>query len=140
MRQSRKLSRRAVAKHLGMDKKNNKPKKSKYKNKEVVYDGIKFKSTKERDRYIDLLLLERDGQIKDLELQPRYKLIDGVKFSDGSRAKPALRYTADFRYIDCKTGQTVVEDVKSKITKESTDYKMRRHMMLAIHGIEVLET
>ena len=137
---SRKLSRRAVAKHIGLDTASNKTKKSKYKNKEVVYNGINFKSTKERDRYIDLLLLERNGQIKDLELQPRYKLIDGVKFSDGSRAKPALRYTADFRYIDCRTGELIVEDVKSKITKESTDYKMRRHMMLAIHGIEVLET
>ena len=140
MRNPRKLSRRVVANRLGLDSASNKPVKQKYNNKEVIIDGIKFKSTKEGDRYRDLKDLQRSGQIKDLELQPRYKLIDGVKFSDGSRAKPALRYTADFRYIDCRTGKEVVEDVKSEITKESTDYKMRRHMMLAIHGIEVLET
>ena len=50
-----------------------------------------------------------------------------------------MRYTADFAYTDVLTGERIIEDVKSEITKKSTDYKMRRHMMLAIHGIEVKE-
>ena len=115
-------------------------KRTKYKNKEIVIDGIKFKSIKEGNRYIELKTLQRDGKIKNLELQPRYQLVKGVKFDGDKRAKPAMRYTADFRYFDVDLGKEVVEDVKSAITKKKADYRMRRHMMLAIHGIEVKET
>ena len=62
-----------------------------------------------------------------------------MKFTGDNRAKPDLRYFADFAYTDMETGERVVEDVKSVATKESAVYKMKRHMMLAIHGIEVRE-
>lgn len=107
--------------------------------KEVI-DGIKFDSKTEARRYRELKLLERAGKIKDIEVQPVYILLKSVKFSGDDRAKPAMRYTADFRYYDIDKGEVVVEDVKSKATAKLTDYKMRRHMMLAIHDIEVLET
>lgn len=113
--------------------------KPKYGNKETVVNGIKFDSKKEAVRYYQLSLMQRAGEIRDLKLQPRFSLIKGVKFSGDKRAKPDIRYTADFSYYDIRKGVDVVEDVKSKATKDSTDYKMRRHMMLAIHGIEVLE-
>lgn len=115
-------------------------KRAKYNNKKVVIDGVTFDSKTEAKRYEDLKQLERAGEISDLQLQPRFKLIQGVKFTGDARAKPDIRYTADFAYTNTKTGQRVIEDVKSKITREKTDYKMRRHMMLAIHNIEVLET
>ncbi|MGP4715293.1 DUF1064 domain-containing protein [Psychrobacter sp. T6-6] len=115
-------------------------KQSKYKNKEIVIDGVNFKSIKEGNRYIELKTLQRDGKIKQLQLQPKFTLIESVKFKGSSRAKPAIRYFADFSYIDCKTGLTFVEDVKSVITKKSPVYRIKKHMMLAIHGIEVLET
>lgn len=114
--------------------------KSIYINKKVVVDGIKFDSKKEARRYRDLLLMQRAGEISDLELQPKFKLIDGVKFSSDKRAKPDIRYFADFAYTDTATGKRIVEDVKSPVTKEKPYYKMKRHMMLAIHGIEVKET
>lgn len=113
--------------------------KRKYGNKKIEIDGVKFDSKKEAKRYGYLQLLEVLGEIKDLELQPKFELIKGVKFSGDARAKPAMRYTADFAYTDVLTGERIIEDVKSEITKKSTDYKMRRHMMLAIHGIEVKE-
>lgn len=103
-------------------------------------DNIKFDSTREARRYEELKLAERAGKIKDLEVQPVFILVKSVKFSGDQKAKPAMRYTADFRYFDVKKGEVVVEDVKSKATAKQTDYKMRRHMMLAFHGIEVLET
>lgn len=112
---------------------------SKYKNKKVVVGGIKFDSRKEARRYQDLKLLERSGEIKDLELQPIYHLIKGVKFSTDKRAKPAIRYIADFAYTNAITGERVVEDVKSPATKKLPAYRMKKHMMLAIHGIEVKE-
>lgn len=115
-------------------------KRPKYGNKKIEIDGIKFDSKKEGRRYQELLLLQRAGEISDLELQPRFSLVEGVKFSGDKRAKPAIRYTADFAYTDVKTGKRVTEDVKSPVTRKKTDYKMRRHMMLAIHGIEVFES
>lgn len=111
----------------------------KYGNKKVMIDGIKFDSKKESRRYRELKLLERAGEIKDLEIQPKFSLVKGVKFTGDNRAKPDLRYFADFAYTDTRTGERVVEDVKSVVTKESPVYKMKRHMMLAIHGIEVRE-
>lgn len=114
--------------------------KSIYINKKVVVDGIKFDSKKEARRYQALLLMQRAGEISDLELQPKFELVKGVKFSGDARAKPAVRYFADFAYTDTATGKRIVEDVKSPVTKEKPSYKMKRHMMLAIHGIEVKET
>lgn len=113
--------------------------KAKYRNKPKVLNGIKFDSQKEARRYQELKLLERAGKIKDLEIQPKFSLVKGVKFRGDKRAKPDLRYFADFAYTDMETGERVVEDVKSVATKESAVYKMKRHMMLAIHGIEVKE-
>lgn len=111
---------------------------SKYKNVIVEYEGIKFHSKKECKRYKDLVSMQRAGEIKDLELQPKFTLIEGVKFS-GQRATPPIRYYADFAYTDTATGERVIEDVKSPITRDKREYKMKRHMMLAIHGIEVVE-
>ena len=41
---------------------------SKYHNKKVIYNGITFDSIKEKNRYIELKLLERAGLIKNLKL------------------------------------------------------------------------
>lgn len=107
--------------------------------KEVV-EGIEFDSKTEARRYRELLTLVRAGKIKDLELQPVYELVKSVKYKNAKSRKPAMRYTADFRYWDVEKNELVVEDVKSAATAKLTDYIMRRHMMLAFHGIEVLET
>ena len=42
---------------------------NKYHNKKIIYNGIKFDSIKEKNRYIELKLLERAGLIKNLKLQ-----------------------------------------------------------------------
>lgn len=106
--------------------------------KEVI-DGIKFDSKTEARRYRELKLLERAGKIRDLEVQPVFILVKSVKYKNAKSRKPAMKYTADFRYYDIEKDEVVVEDVKSKATAKETDYIMRRHMMLAFHGIEVLE-
>ena len=113
--------------------------KNKFNAVKKTIDGIKFDSTRESKRYEELKLLERAGKIKDLEVQPVYILVKSVKFKGDKKAKPAMRYTADFRYYDIEKGEVVVEDVKSTATAKLTDYRMRRHMMLAFHGIEILE-
>jgi len=87
---------------------------SKYRNRKTTIDGITFDSKAEARRYAELKLLERAGEIKDLELQPKYRLLDGFK-KNGKTYRP-IDYIADFRYYDVKLGRMVVEDVKGKRT------------------------
>ncbi|MDD2978302.1 DUF1064 domain-containing protein [Aquabacterium sp.] len=109
----------------------------KYRNKKVTIDGITFDSKRESERYQELKALASRNLIEDLRHQVPFELAPGVRFSDEKRAKPALRYVADFAYqLD---GRLVVEDVKSAITAKAAAYRIKRHLMLAVHGIEVQE-
>ena len=48
---------------------------SKYHNRKVEIDGIKFDSTKEGERYLELKLLLKAGKIRDLQMQVEFELI-----------------------------------------------------------------
>ncbi|MFD4120923.1 DUF1064 domain-containing protein [Alcaligenes faecalis] len=109
--------------------------KRKYGNRKTVIDGHTFDSKREACRYGALKLLERAGQITDLELQPRFELIPKQRRADG-KAERACEYVADFRYTDTATGQIVIEDAKGMRTR---DYVMKRKLMLQVHGISVRE-
>src|SRR5574344_1314908 len=50
----------------------------KYRSKRTVVDGITFDSKKEANRYCELKLLEKSGEIKNLELQKKFVLIPAV--------------------------------------------------------------
>lgn len=117
----------------------------KYHSKKVDYNGIQFDSQKECQRYCELRLLEKAGEITDLELQKKYLLIpeqrekDTVdskgKIKKGKLIERACYYLADFVY---KEGdETVVEDTKGFRTKE---YLIKRKLMLHVHGIRIRET
>lgn len=114
-------------------------KKSKYGNKKTVYDGKKFDSEKERDRYIELYYLNRAGLIADLKCQVKFKLLDAVRLSGESRLKRETNYIADFTYIDLKTKKLVVEDVKSKATRKIQTYRLKKTMMKLKFNIDVIE-
>ena len=102
---------------------------TKYSAKKVTIDGITFDSKHEAARYRELCLLQRAGEISDLELQKRYELIP----KQGKER--AVYYTADFVYKD-KDGVEVVEDTKGYKTR---DYIIRRKLMLWVHGIKIRE-
>lgn len=102
---------------------------NKYDNKRVVVDGIRFDSKREAARWQELKLLERAGEIKGLERQVEYELIPK---QPGERA---VKYIADFRYID-HDGKTVVEDTKGVKTPV---YILKRKLLLWVHGIRVVE-
>lgn len=108
-------------------------KRSKYKNIKVVIDGIKFDSKKEGARYYQLKDLFDKGEITNLTLQPKFNIAASV-ILDGKR-KAIRRYMADFSYSDAD-GNLVVEDVKGYKTEL---YKLKRHLVKEIHGIEVVE-
>ena len=83
---------------------------SKYHNKKVTIDGITFDSKLEAKRYTELKLLERNGIIKDLVLQPSYDLIPS--FKKGNKTFKKATYKADFSYYDNELGKTIIEDTK----------------------------
>lgn len=82
----------------------------KYNAHPVDADGYHFDSGAEYRRYQELKLLERNGEIADLEIHPRYGIHPG---SVAQKIRP-IWYEADFSYIE--NGVLVVEDVKGKRT------------------------
>lgn len=107
---------------------------SKYNAKPVVVDGVRFDSQREYKRWGDLCMLEKGGQISQLERQVPYELAPAVNLYGERRKKTALRYVADFRYFDVKAGHFVVEDAKGY---ESPIARIKRHLMKSVHGIDV---
>ena len=123
---------------------------SKYKAKKVEINGIKFDSKREARRYEELLLLEQAGEIKDLKRQVKYILIPAQREPDtvgsrGGKIKGKLieretAYYADFVYTDVKTGEQVVEDVKGYRDGQAYAlFKIKRKLMLYVHGIQIKE-
>lgn len=97
-----------------------------------AFDGSKFPSKAERDRYHVLLARQAAGEIRGLKRQPRWRFaINGVELRWQNRA---IFYTADFQYEDTATNTTVVEDVKGYMTR---DVHIRLALMQAVHGIAV---
>lgn len=86
---------------------------SKYKNKKTQIDMYVFDSAKEAQRYRELTLLERAGEISNLELQPRFLLQESFKKNGKTYRK--IEYIADFKYIE--NGKTIIEDVKGLQTE-----------------------
>ena len=102
---------------------------AKYNNTRIRVDGRLFDSKAEAARWQELSLLERAGEITELERQVEYELIPKQK---GERA---VKYIADFRYVDHE-GKTVVEDTKGVKTPV---WIIKRKLMLRVHGIRVRE-
>ena len=113
------------------------PKKSKYRNQKVEIDGIAFDSAKEGRRWAELQTMLKTGAIGNLERQKVYVLAPAVILQ--GRKKPALRYVCDFFYTTAD-GAEVVEDVKSKITRENRAFRIKQHLMKTVHNIELLLT
>lgn len=101
---------------------------NKYRNKKVVYDGIKFDSIREATRYNQLKIFQKAGLISGLKLQVPFVLIPK------SRYGRAIKYVADFVYYE--NGEMVVEDTKGFKTDV---YRLKKRMMLETHGIEIKE-
>lgn len=125
--------------------------KSKYHAKKSVVDGIEFDSKKEADRYLELKMLQRRGEIRDLQMQVPFVLIpaqyeERIEYTPKKRKEKVVRrlveqkvsYIADFVYT--MDGKVIVEDVKGyrKGTAYSV-FSIKRKLMLERHGIKVVE-
>ena len=108
--------------------------KQKYNN--VKYNG--FDSKKEYYRSNELRLLEKAGEISNLEEQFPYELLPAqYQIINGKKKciEKSVKYIADFQYID-KDGNLVVEDTKGMRT---STYIIKRKLMLYFHGIKIKE-
>ena len=92
-------------------------------------DGVVFDSKSEMTRYLQLKLLEKAGEIYNLERQPRFPVeILNQHF---------CTYTADFRYRLSDTDELVVEDVKTTGTEKDAAYRLRKKAAQLYWGIEI---
>jgi hypothetical protein len=94
------------------------PKPSKMRNIKTIVDSIKFDSKKEAERYCELKILKRIGEVKDFTLQPRYLLVE-AQTKNGQKFRK-LEYVADF-LVTYPDGREEIEDVKGRRTQTYID-------------------
>ena len=108
---------------------------NKYHAKKIFADGQSFDSRKEYRRWCELKLVEREGEIGNLQRQVRFHLLP-AQYDErtGKCIERAVDYVADFVYET--DGFLVVVVVKGLKTR---DYVLKRKMMLYMHGIRIQE-
>lgn len=111
----------------------------------IEEDGIRFDSKREYLRYLDLKLLERAGEIRNLEVHPKFPITIGgvpimVSSNQHNKWDRHLTYEADFKYGE-KQGAfwpVIVEDVKMQSGHRTGVYKIKRALMRAM-GYDIRE-
>ena len=118
-----------------------KPKRSKYGAKKTELDGFKFDSQREANRWAELRLLEKAGEISHLQRQPEFLLygskgpvlIKSKRYPNGRRAK----WIGDFSYFCRKRNKRICEDAKGVRTPA---FILKRAVVEACYpGLEIVE-
>ena len=107
-------------------------KKSKYGNKRVGIDGIKFDSQKEADYYCELKLQKREGELKWFLCQVP------IVCNEGDNTTKPIRYYADF-LVCRRDGILEFVDVKASKTFQTKVYKLKKKLVKSQWGIEIKE-
>ena len=112
---------------------------SKYGSSKVEFKGIVFDSKYERDRYLYLLDLQKQGKISGLRRQTSFVLIPKATKLVPKQLKTKVKYVErvvelqslyhnDFTYIE--DGRYISEEFKSSMTSKLADYILRRKLMV----------
>lgn len=109
------------------------PSKNKYNAKKTQVGDVNFDSKKEANRWMELQLLERCGEISELRRQVKVELI-GQYRPLLTRSGRKMKLTFDFAYIE--DGVQIYEDAKGMPTR---DYEVRVAVARAM-GLEARET
>lgn len=105
-----------------------KPRKSKYGNRKVIVEGMKFDSQKEADFYFGVLLPRiRAGELKYVLRQVPFDLPGGIQ------------YIADYVAVDPMDRVEGVYDVKSAATRKIRTYINKKKQMKACNGVVIIE-
>ncbi|MER0279381.1 DUF1064 domain-containing protein [Clostridioides difficile] len=108
---------------------------SKYNNKKIVIDGIKFDSKDESEYYLYLKERKANGEIKDFGLQQKFEL--QPKFKKDGKNYRAITYTVDFAIYKWN-GEVIYIDVKGystqqgELRKKLFDYKYQDKILIWI--------
>lgn len=108
----------------------------KYWNRRIVTEDGTFDSVKEHRRWCELKLMEKAGEIVELQRQVPFVVIPKQKDELGKVVEREVKYIADFTYRTRKDYKLVVEDTKGMKTKE---YILKRKLMLYRNGIRIQE-
>lgn len=103
---------------------------SKYRNKPVLEDGIRFASKRERDRYHVLKVRREAGRVSAYEPFPVWFLRQVPFHLPGN-----TKYVADF-LVFWSDGTTTVEDVKGVHTDV---YRLKKKLVEATYPIKITE-
>jgi hypothetical protein len=112
---------------------------SKYGSSKVEFQGVVFDSKYERDRYLYLLDLQKQGKISGLRRQTPFLLIPKATRLVPKQLKTKVKYVErvvemqslyhnDFTYIE--DGKYISEEFKSAMTSKLADYILRRKLMV----------
>lgn len=94
--------------------------------KAIRVDGIRFDSLLEANRYGELKILERAGEVSDIKVHPVFPVeVNGIQ---------VCKVILDFSYTD-KNGCQVHEDTKGQDTALS---RLKRRMVEAAYSIDVV--
>lgn len=109
----------------------------KYRNRKTQIENIVFDSQKEAQRYCELKLLEKKGEISQLQRQVPFELIPAEVGADKKKLR-SIVYLADFVYLTEKDGepQKHIEDVKGVKTAV---YKLKKRLMWHLYRINIEE-
>jgi hypothetical protein len=99
---------------------------NKYGAKKTQVGEVQFDSKKEAQRFMELQLLERAGEITDLRRQVKIDLM-GQHRPLHTRTGRKVRLTVDFAYIE--DGVEVLEDAKGMWTR---DFEVRYAVAIAM--------
>lgn len=101
---------------------------NKYHAIKTAVGDITFDSRREASRYHELLLLQRGGVIRDLEMQVPYPVV--------VNGKKICKYIADFRYFDVERNKLRIEDSKGVRTQV---YRIKKKLVEALYSIKIEE-
>ena len=105
---------------------------NKFHAKKTEYNGRIYDSKKEAHRSFELDMLEKAGEISNIEYQPPFPIVI-------NKVKVCL-YKADFKYTE-KDGTVIIEDVKGyKKGSAYAMFRLKKKLVLAVYGIDILET
>ncbi|WP_290089859.1 DUF1064 domain-containing protein [Paramuribaculum intestinale] len=100
----------------------------------TTHKRSKYGARRTADGYASRREQARARQISDLQEQVPFQLIPPQRDALGQSVRPCS-YIADFVYRDAE-GRLVVEDAKGYPTPE---YRIKKKLMLHVHGITVRE-
>jgi hypothetical protein len=110
------------------------PKRQKFGNVACIVHGHKFPSKWEGQRYEELLMMERQGIIRDLSLQYPFGL--EVQTPAGAMVRIGA-YIADFVYW--RGERMFIEDAKSAATKKLEFYKWKKAHCEQQYGVHIID-